>query len=110
MTRSMLEVVTEVFAASQNGMRGVVNTSSVKSTTTNESKTKPKHTPAGTAAYRNHLSCWRSSPHARCSRTKSEKSAARLLVNSSASPTRAEAVKNWYVVTWPPMTPTTPNG
>src|SRR5829696_4450582 len=95
---------------SPNGSNGLMNTNSVKSTMMYESKMKLKHPTAGTTAYRNHLSCWRSSPHTRCSRTKSEKSAAILLVNSSVSPTRAEAVKKSYVVTRPPMTPTTPNG
>src|SRR5215207_3162492 len=70
-----------------------------------ESNMKLKPTTAGTASYRNHLSCWRSSPHARCSRTKSENSAARMLVNSKASPTRVVASNNSYVVIPPPMTP-----
>src|ERR687894_3214344 len=68
------------------------------------------HTVAGTAAYKNHLSCWRSSPGARCNRRVSEKSAARVLINSSVVPRTVEAEKTLYIGNVPPMTPTTPNG
>src|SRR5215203_1125210 len=94
---------------SPNGSNGLMNTSSVKSTMMYESKMKLKPTTAGTTAYRNHLSCWRSSPHARCSRTKSEKSAARMLVSNSVSPTTAEPINNSSGVN-PPTSPTTANG
>src|SRR5215207_3549555 len=85
----------------------------------NESQKKLKNATAGQPAYRNHLSCWRSTPCARCSRTKSEKSAARLLVNSSVSATkevtsvsatRVAVLKTSYVVTPPPVPPSTANG
>src|SRR5918998_4092597 len=78
------------------------STTSIKATLT--------HTVAGTAAYKNHLSCWRSSPRARCSRRMSEKSAARVLNKSSVVPRTVEAEKSRYVGNLPPMTPTTPNG
>src|SRR5215204_6550434 len=91
------------------GSNGLLNTRDVKFQMKCENKSKLKPTTAGTAAYRNHLSCWRSSPCARCSRTNSEKSAARMLAHSKARPTRDETEKNSGVVS-PPITPSTPNG
>src|SRR3712207_622399 len=77
---------------------------------TTSTKATLTHTVAGTAAYKNHLSCWRSSPRARCSRRMSEKSAARVLNKSSVVPRTIEAEKTLCVGNVPPMTPTTPNG
>src|ERR687893_1413456 len=87
---------------------GLNRNSVVKVTTITWTVITLRKTIVGTMGYKNHLSCWRSSPCARCSRRMSERSAARVLVNASALPTKFEATKYWYVVI-PPVTPT-PNG
>src|SRR5919112_4351496 len=78
-------------------------------TTTLSISTLPK-TLKGTAAYMNHLICWRSSPRTRCSLTTSENSAAKVLINSSVVPKNLIAAKTKKVVSPPPITPKTPNG